>query len=1608
MKFVAPSTTNLRFYRCEFVHHLCSGNNKLALIFAKIVNDQTHDIRSFFDKMLQMQPPPIHKITKLNKDASFYYYCLHRLASYFDPEIPKIDYTQFFLVTFRFLGKSWSDQLYPYLTSSLDIPEKHFRTILKSLQNFANYSPSLYLSLRPQVSSILARIGPQHYIPILEFNIFDVLLNIDPSIIIMFPPNMINNSNIDKFLQYPAVVSNIQFISLFQSLTAANDPFPLPSKLFRQSNLFTLLNTVVTKRKHFVDIIFSLAHNTLMSRDFGSVSKIIDVMPELKPWLLLADMNDLYPDQPFLMSVINLYDIPKCYKNILQRFKNDDLLVSLMNQFSHQKLSVFSFEKESLPNLIAELLFNDPFELNFLRKLSINEYFVISDNSRKIDFNFIFTYLAILTVLKVFHNNHSNKSHSNGSDVKKESLNPEKLEQILHCIENLNDDILIDIYSLLFLRDDEGQFLCDLHTAEIILSVLLLFAQEIKGKSTIINTGFSKIHQLIAMGNVNYEDIFVSSIESTMTALDKHDFDMAKLFAAGDEKLTNLIQISQTIFDFQQRKHLPDQINNQMNNQLFVELFFATHEKGEKTNEVKDFPEEVFKLLEERKFKERENLLTSVGSSSLLTNLLNEIEDKLLFNIKLDDTFDLPVTSKFLEYYSMISKVIHMENEENETIMNLIIQSDKIEDWNFLIKILGENAIEKLINNCDLHKASAKMINLISKESPIIGQLIQQIQKPTTSVKKLNFTELIKFIPNAKNKELIQILSQATNHVNEIYRGNNKMLNLLERLMKGFGESEKVENEESDKSLFIIVLFNLLKETVKITSDLMFVFMDIADDLFDLKISEKVLDFVENEIVSIKPFPIEFAIEFRLRDFEKFNSKISEFTKVLSLDELAELFPEKVTKEISFFIDLGVKQNDPQFIIKELIQLNHISYASKYSNDFSLSSFFTQELISFICLKIDKNEDLSPIFINNSNITPDSIYSKLPSSYHTSRIQHIFNEINLKLTNLENIEDNHNANESNLLYNQQESEDKIIESISKQTSIVSISEIIKKTLNSLNITNKLTLSVKSTLKNILDQISVDSIESERKAIRSLITASQILKNLYDFCHNSNSNLIVHQDSNSFSYSNAKTNSTQSSEEFCSEISFLLNFCKQEFHLRFNVSYELKNINSLILVCAKYDEFELIEEAKNAFPSLNLTSSLLFMANNAAFLNQPDEFVRILNLQEKKGPNVPYGLNDVSELIRIISHPNVFEFNFNKAIKHVELSPMYYRIKIIIQGNSATINKDLFKLTDKAIQTFAGENELLKFHNSYGHFRLNNDSIESVESMIEMLICPSLTSNHWNGLWRFLLGNKDFCNNHCINILIDFLKQHSMHLTLFDLENRLQHKEDAIIAGSEVLQDLCSWKERLKYSSQLQFLAESEISEKKSGKRAQKISDRALFDILEKATITSEFCQLCIKGNVNFDQSLDVFKSDKSIESMALLAFIQKDFVLGLKLAKMKPERTENIISNSVDSTFCAGKSELEKYMTELRKQLNGPDYETCALIAVECIEKKLPRKAAIVPFVKNHIEGNGLQVSLLVQYGYSRDALKICNTKQNVMIVLEAATRTNDQRLIKDCKKMLS
>ena len=268
----------------EFVRHMCQDQVGLAFCYALLGNEKTFPAK--IKLMLVMGPPPIYKTTKFNKDLSYYYQGMHTVCGYFFQRLPPFDYTTYYLFSLKETWKIWKDSLCQQL-SDLDVSDRATKGFLQNLVSFANSERPLFSALYLRIKFLLDKINSEIIANTLEVQYLEIYDELEDEMLKSFNPLWIDASNLYSFWQYPCVISNEKFAKNMQSVLIAREPYPVGSKLFKTTNLLTLVNDAVVRQRSFVDIIFKIAHNMLMARDYEMLKHVLDTIENLKPWIFL-------------------------------------------------------------------------------------------------------------------------------------------------------------------------------------------------------------------------------------------------------------------------------------------------------------------------------------------------------------------------------------------------------------------------------------------------------------------------------------------------------------------------------------------------------------------------------------------------------------------------------------------------------------------------------------------------------------------------------------------------------------------------------------------------------------------------------------------------------------------------------------------------------------------------------------------------------------------------------------------------------------------------------------------------------------------------------------------------------------------------------------------------------------------------------------------------------------------------------------------------------------------------------------------------------------------------------------------------------------------------
>jgi hypothetical protein len=386
---------------------------------------------------------------------------------------------------------------------------------------------------------------------------------------------------------------------------------------------------------------------------------------------------------------------------------------------------------------------------------------------------------------------------------------------------------------------------------------------------------------------------------------------------------------------------------------------------------------------------------------------------------------------------------------------------------------------------------------------------------------------------------------------------------------------------------------------------------------------------------------------------------------------------------------------------------------------------------------------------------------------------------------------------------------------------------------------------------------------------------------------------------------------------------------------------------------------------------------------------------------------------ISNTISHITHPLPAQLHYNSELIRVELTPMDYVVRTAIEGRSGMeISRENYSLLGQVISSFAGDLELLKFKSSCADFSSVFEIIPShpLEHWLTYVFDPAIGFDHWGTLWGFVRQDPQAlkATKGVLDSLVDFLTGRRLFFMVFDIQSRLQLREDAILTLTEMSSVHGSWAARERFCGYLVDLATKELNGRKNGKKAQKISELSLSKFLAMATVMKEFAGWCKTMDVDFDPNLDAVKSESAIEPMAFLALYHREFALGLRIADRKTNSLVMVMKNLVETLACDGKTAVITFLNEMGEKLSGNDYSRLAMHLVVAVSEKVRGRKDLAQFITANVKGSALQVQALIKFKFLKEAMAIvgsCDDPNLIEVIYAAAVEAGDREVIRDCRK---
>jgi hypothetical protein len=743
-------------------------------------------------------------------------------------------------------------------------------------------------------------------------------------------------------------------------------------------------------------------------------------------------------------------------------------------------------------------------------------------------------------------------------------------------------------------------------------------------------------------------------------------------------------------------------------------------------------------------------------------------------------------------------------------------------------------------------------------------------------------------------------------------------------------------------------------ERGQMNEDILFAILDLADQMFRCDVPDGLVSALVDAIWLVEPFPIAFAEEIHLRW-----SKFDENERRLTPDLRWRLFPEKWTQFMDELSDLGIEESNPPVILPKLVESGNLGLATQFASQNGMLESFRKLIVDRVAGILAIGGDVAHFF-GEEHALAYGVFEGLPQPLRTRG-----NKTAILAVLGSNLAPSEVDTDS-----QRDSENVDL------SSIKSIAAFIRTDFPGLSDPAAVRPRIVKALEDLLERISVTDPREESNAFRTLRRIRFLFSQI---------------------------------SHVLPIATWVLEFVSRSFSLRFRAAYSfagaLRHPHPLLALCLLYDDIDLLFAAKDAWSSLDLSPYLLHECQLCFSLSETRAASRFIDYQAAHFSTAC----DVSWVVGVLIHPLPGKIYRHAAIIKVDLTPMDYWVRCITSGELAVaIPRENIEISETVIHAFGGDVELVKCKAAKGDFQMAFAKPLPLDAWVSSVIPTALAYDYWGTLWRLLQRNAGLMAGmrEMLGRLFDFLRERRAFRALFDLQNRLGLREDAILT----LTDMCdcheSWKERIESMSKLEQLINREMTERRNGKRAQKVSEASLAKFLQIASIMHEFSTSCRKWQIAFDSKQHLFRSDVGIEPMLFFALFYKEFALALKISALKPTALDIIVRKLVETLSYAGNSQTTRYLKEMGDQLTGPDYERLASQIVVAAVEKL-RKSEIPQFITGTVNGNDLQVKLLIRFGFLRQAKDICENPKLITLIYNAAVENRDQAITEECRRLL-
>ena len=287
-------------------------------------------------------------------------------------------------------------------------------------------------------------------------------------------------------------------------------PFDFPDAF--SPALCSLTSSSVAMRIHFFDVVAGSVKKCLEDLNLDAIPLFIRTCPVVAPFLIVAYHSIIYRNPLKYARLIMASVSESVASHIIERFRNDVRFLEAVRPPKVAEMPIDYVTSHSIPFLFLEKLSDDQ-ALEFTEK----KYYIYDEQATAQDRDFLLSLRILWAVLELI-----SMQKLTSRAIKETGA---RVKQYLESLQ-APSKICIDLFSLIFLRDKVGNFICHASIARQIVKLVNSFCPNVYVKRAISCLFNQKIRGVSS----DINDYWTSARSDFLNKLAQKNFDVAKAY----------------------------------------------------------------------------------------------------------------------------------------------------------------------------------------------------------------------------------------------------------------------------------------------------------------------------------------------------------------------------------------------------------------------------------------------------------------------------------------------------------------------------------------------------------------------------------------------------------------------------------------------------------------------------------------------------------------------------------------------------------------------------------------------------------------------------------------------------------------------------------------------------------------------------------------------------------------------------------------------------------------------------------------------------------------------------------------------------------------------